>query len=554
MPSRRITPIHFPLGGVNRRFAVQNQAQAGGYTTPLALNVWPDAQGRERGGSRPGIGRSFVGPEGLGMNASPITMINGVTFIPGAEGAGDGIATTLVASTATPTGTEPNLFWCDPSLSSTFAAVDGNPIFSPNQLLQSAEHLERLYIADHDDTEQGSTLSFFPKIFDPETDLVTTWSDEVTAGDLPLGCPLICLWRDRILLGGGAITPNDVMGSKQGDPLNWDFSDTLTSGAFALSATSAGAIGDRLTCMSTHADNCVMLGCSDSMWLMMGDPKFGGQVKNLSNRVGVLDRNAFCVSPDGLFLFLSRDGLYACAAGCKSLEAPERVSREKLPQELLNIDVSIEDSGNAVSMVYDLYHGGIYIFVTPRDPGSDGAVHWFYHWGTKSFWPFQFASPSFDPWCVHSRKNFEGSEKVLLGCADGFVRSFDTTKQLDGDQGEDWFGEDAAGFQSYVVFGPFSDSALYSELMLAELAVVLSQASSPVFWEVFTGNTAEEGAAAAEAGTRPAARGQLGAGRSFNSHPRVRGQSLYLKLRCAGGGWAFEGMTAGFAKLGKVRM
>jgi len=34
----------------------------------------------------------------------------------------------------------------------------------------------------------------------------------------------------------------------------------------------------------------------------------------------------------------------------------------------------------------------------------------------------------------------------------------------------------------------------------------------------------------------------------------VRGQSLYLKLRCAGGGWAFEGMTAGFAKLGKVRM
>lgn len=58
MAKRRLVRLQFPLAGVNRRTAYQNQPP---YTTPSALNVCPDssANGRASGGSRVGLTRNF---------------------------------------------------------------------------------------------------------------------------------------------------------------------------------------------------------------------------------------------------------------------------------------------------------------------------------------------------------------------------------------------------------------------------------------------------------------------------------------------------------------
>lgn len=85
MASRtRQIDLAFPLAGVDRRFAFQNQPP---YTTPDALNVRPLPAGevpgvgftmdrRERGGSRPGLVKGFVTALGGG---SPVRMVNAVT-------------------------------------------------------------------------------------------------------------------------------------------------------------------------------------------------------------------------------------------------------------------------------------------------------------------------------------------------------------------------------------------------------------------------------------------------------------------------------------------
>lgn len=533
------------MAGLDTRNGVQYQKP---YSCPSALNCIPFAKGRERGGSRPGIARVFGGPAVDGSLGGAVTMINGVTYVPGAPGSGVGLSTRLVV---TENGASSNnVFWADPGDSDS-TLVTGTPVVNQSVLLNSTEYNQKLYIADHGEDESSSGVSFVPKIFDPEGPTFTAWTS--SSGTTPKGCPLICTWRDRIVLAGGVVTPNDLLASAQGDPLDWDFSSTLSSGAFAISATSAGALGDRITALAPHADNCLMIGCANSIWLLQGDPKYGGAVKSLSQVIGVLDRNAFCVTPEGKFVFLSRDGLYACEAGCKSLESPVSISREKIPQELLNIDVTTGAGGKCVSLVYDLKYRGIFIFVTPRAAGANGANHWFFDWTNKSFWPIQFADPAFDPWCVHSRKNYKSDESVtLLGCADGYLRKLMSTNVLD-DEGED----DEAAFTSSVVFGPFSEAALANETLWNELFCVLSEDSAKVTWKIYRADSAEAALNKIEADTAAfptyAETGSFRAGRSNTVHPRVRGAVLYLQLSNTRD-WAFETAGAILEKVGRVRV
>lgn len=58
MGKRRTIDIHFPVGGLNKRYAYQSQPP---YTTPDCNNVRPFGiyEGRECGGSRPGVDKAF---------------------------------------------------------------------------------------------------------------------------------------------------------------------------------------------------------------------------------------------------------------------------------------------------------------------------------------------------------------------------------------------------------------------------------------------------------------------------------------------------------------
>ena len=78
MGKRTGLELRFPVGGLNRRYAYRQQPP---FTTPDALNVRPDGtiEGRERGGSRPGIGKAYA--EQIGGDEYPIRMLNSVTVV-----------------------------------------------------------------------------------------------------------------------------------------------------------------------------------------------------------------------------------------------------------------------------------------------------------------------------------------------------------------------------------------------------------------------------------------------------------------------------------------
>ena len=66
-----------------------------------------------------------------------------------------------------------------------------------------------------------------------------------------------------------------------------------------------------------------------STWVLRGDPAFGGQLFNLSRKVGCVSPEAWCYGPDGEICFLSKDGIYVVSPDMSS--PPVSLSDGRMP-------------------------------------------------------------------------------------------------------------------------------------------------------------------------------------------------------------------------------
>jgi hypothetical protein len=514
------------MAGVVKRHGYQHSSP---YSSPNALNVRCDSvesgalEGRERGGTRPGLARAFS--ELLGGGA-PVRMLTTVNFV-----ASSNIQTRVCAIASG------ELYRENASFQMALADTTGG-VFNPDRLIHSSERNQVLYIADHSLVTAESSSTYQPKKYDPAADDITNWT--ASDGTIPYGCDNICTWRDRLVLAGGTTTPHGLYMSRQSDPEDWDYSETDSGAAVSLTLADAGQVGDVVTCLSPHSDNCLVIGCRSTLWILRGDPGFGGQLDNLSQHLGVIDKGAWCVTPENLFVFLSQDGLYMVPAGCDVSRYPQSLSRERLPRELLAVNRSTTN----VAMAYDVVDRGIHIFLTPITAPGSASTHWWFDWESKSFWKVQLASENHEPFAIHSRMGgYTSSDSyVLLGCRDGRIRHFKQSQETD----------DSDPFTSYVFLGPFGDPTLYADVRLDELMLTLAADSGDVNWEIRTGSSPE----AAFAATAGWSGTFTIAGRNYPINPRARGQSLYIKLSNGetGVAWAFEGGYLVLTKGGKTRL
>lgn len=376
-----------------------------------------------------------------------------------------------------------------------------------------------------------------PKIYNPSDDTLIKW--EATSGFVPLGNRLICLYRDRLVLGGALTTPHIWFMSKQGDPLDFDFSggsDPLNvQRAVAGTNTTAGLIGDDLTALIPFSDDFLIFGCKTSLWILRGDPASNGYIDNISSVLGILDENAWCRGPSGELIFLSRDGLYRLAPGGQGF--PERISRNKIPEEMLDLEVN----SNTISLEYDLREEGIHIYITPNDSAENS--HFYYDYETSSFFPDTY-NFNHEPFESHYYvTDVAENTGVLLGCRDGYIRKHFRNNAND----------DGISFESFVLIGPIRLSkSEYREGLLMELWAVLALNSNEVQWEVRPGKTREESVFADPlfSGTWTGE----GTGLNFKERPRVRGQSICIKVGSTGNSiWSLERLTAIVKRTGKLR-
>ena len=361
------------------------------------------------------------------------------------------------------------------------------------------------------------------KVYDPSADTLTALFHKDGKGTVPTNCLISAMWRGRLIVVEANDAHNFKM-SRQGDPEDWDYSETDVQRAVAGNLAPAGQVGEPITAILPLSHSCLIIGCTTSIWVIQGDLSMGGKAAMLDSEIGILDKRSWCTISGGYVLFMSADGLYIMPPGCGS--PPTSVSREAMPEELLNIDTS----SYTVTMAYDVRYRGAHLFLY----NGSNTSHWFIDTKVSqsndqvsaNFWPVAYQS-SHGPSASHARRDFISSESgVSFGGKDGYIRNLKPT--LDQDDGSN-------AISSHIVFGPFAlgDNSGATEGKLASICAALARGSGDVTWSVHVGQTAEDAvnAAARESGTWT---GYSEAGLQYKAHPRARGAFAAVKITSAG--------------------
>lgn len=406
----------------------------------------------------------------------------------------------------------------------TAVATLGGITLPTAKLTLAAERGGILYIADPTAV----------RTYTPGTDTLATLVVDSGKGTVPTGCPLIQRFRDRIVVAGAEASPQIWYMSRQGAPGDWLYTDTDEGAACAATSSPAGKIGQPTLALAAWLDSYLIFGCTNSLWALRGDPAAGGRLFNLSEDIGVLDKAAWCFGPNGEFIFLSRDGLYALPPEVSG--RPQSISREKLPRELLNVDRNIY----TVLMAYDSAERGVHIYLTAEDQRK--GLHWWMQWPEGTFWPVSIPNAQEPTAILQLRAHDPSQTAVLLGGRNGLVKRYRANSETDA----------GTEITSYVLFGPMrlGGDEQYDGIW-AELQGTLGSESGQVTWGIYPGDTAEQ---AVKAGARVT--GTWSGGLNAISHPRVRGSYAALRLENADAdrAWTYEGGSATFMRGGKRRI
>ena len=352
----------------------------------------------------------------------------------------------------------------------------------------------------------------------------------------PLGCPLCCTYRGSLMLAGpGAIWYK----GRVLNPNDWDYGYDPADPSRAVGGTSTttGGIPDPLLALMPHSDDYLIFGCQRSLWLLTGDPAYGGQITNLSREIGVLGPDAWCNLPDGSMVILSSDGVYKIAAGGASYPTP--ISRSLLPAELLDVDWV----NNTVSMCFDVRDRGIHLFVTPV--GGTAGTHYFIDLTTGSFWPVTLPNAMQPAAMVRYSSGSTIPPKVILGCHDGYLRNYSANAITD----------DGTAFSSVVVYGPFSIGGPGYVGEILQIFGTLDSNGQDVAWGIFPGDNAQAAVASAvSAGVASGApwNGTWAAAASHRQFPRASGAALVVMVSGTYG-WAIEGILVEGRQKGPIR-
>lgn len=222
-----------------------------------------------------------------------------------------------------------------------------------------------------------------PKIYDPATNEVTLWMAAAGLGQVPTGCPLICTYRDCVVLAGPDYSPHNWFMPRVGNPLDFDyFPEDPNDPGRAISGqnSDAGLIGDNITALIPVSDDYLLFGCKGSLWVMRGHPAFGGTIDALSYTVGILDKRAWAKGPSGELIFLSSGGLYMLGPGANTY--PEPLSKQKLPDDLSHLNPLTHE----ILLVWNEKQHGVHIYIVPKTPV-----------GYEAASPLPSASPSPSP-------------------------------------------------------------------------------------------------------------------------------------------------------------
>ena len=357
---------------------------------------------------------------------------------------------------------------------------------------------------------------------------LSVWT--ATAGSVPLGSEQLCRYRDSMVFSNFPEAPHMSVMSRAGDPDDWDFGadEDDVGRAIVITNTQRGDIGEPIMATVPGGDDYLFYGCQKSLWVMIGDIRIGGGIFNRSREIGIVSRSAWCYGPEGEVLFLGANGLYWIEP---TSTYPKNLSTSKVPAELVGLDQAVK----TILMSFDSYASGVHIFA-PDTTSSSASTHLWFDWFSGTFWLVTMPV-GMEPTALVSYPEILSRSPVILGCRDGYLRSF-----ADGNTDDD--GEDLS---SYVWIGPIRVGPVGYEGAIDEIIGVLDNSSGDVDWEIYVGESMEDALAATARTT-----GTWEAGPNHVVRTRERGHALFIKLASTSR-WAIESIGMKLSAIGRLK-
>lgn len=287
-----------------------------------------------------------------------------------------------------------------------------------------------------------------------------------TAGDLRPRARLISAWRGRLIWARFADNPSDWVMSAINDPYDYDLSPPVQGPLQAVqgsrSPKGTGQAPDIVNGLIPFADDSLIFLCESSIWSLDGDPMDGGRFWLVSNATGGAFGNAWCRDEFGTLFFMGSRGViyrYSRSTGI------EPMSDNSIPERLRTIDFSV----TRCEMSWSNEDQGFHVFLIPTD--SVGAVREHYFWSRKmdGWYPDSFGDANMAPMCsVTGDGDSSSSRSVVLGCADGYLRRFDSSYDDD----------DGFPILAHCLIGPLQPKNAPLETHFKELCGVLASTQS----------------------------------------------------------------------------
>ena len=489
---KNLTP---PFGGYAKDLSYQSQSP---YTTAYCNNVvrFDQANGRSRIGTRPGLTAFSSSPSGTPYNWCEATWYNSGTKV--------GVAVTTSAGT---------YVWDGSTWTEFITTNVGNDFASCavyNQTLFQATGGNAggcLYLSLASSAGAGAYLSAHGSV----------------DGTPPTNCGLVCAHGDRLALAGDTASPHVLYLSRVGQFYDWDYAETDAGAAVASSGSQGGIISEPITALKSHTRECLIVGCTDSMYVVRGTSRDGMQTEMLSNKIGPLMHSAWDHDAKGRLWMLTRMGLAVMDAGCGA--SPELVSMNALPDDMVAIDPG---AGDHVSVVYDQRWNWLVISV---DYASGTDVHYFYCLPTDSqpgaFFPFSSAQ-TFRLGVPVKRSMTTGKSTAVMLSASSSAFQFDRSS--------------SESVDSYLAYGPILTGDQSGEGLLVDISAVPAPNSGDIACKIYGGNSASEAytnlVADSEAFT--CANWTI-EGQNYLQQPKVGAHSVYVKAYdVSNADWAME--------------
>ena len=268
-------------------------------------------------------------------------------------------------------------------------------------------------------------------------------------GAPPTDCFMCCNWRGRFVLAGDKNNPQNFYMARVGQPYDWNYAALDPAAAVAGNLSESGQIGEPIVALIPYTDDYMLIGCTNSLWMLQGDPADGGSIVRVSDSMGLVSPNSWCVDPAGTLYFIARGGLYSVRPIWEFYQPPQLLSGETYDQyfqQLIN-------GSYYISMEWDVDYKYMHIFATPTVEigGSPTAgIHLIFDQRNGGLWPQQY-SAYHGPTATTkytANNNTAGQRAILLGGWDGYIRQW-TNSALN---------DTSVPIASYATLGPLKAS------------------------------------------------------------------------------------------------